>query len=60
MVRVGVSSRVIPDAEALPGDLLGDLELRGLIVTLADDLVDVQSCDEESMSDRWWERYSGY
>jgi len=38
--------------EALPGDLLGDVELRGLIVTLADDLVDVQSCDEESMSDR--------
>jgi len=29
-------------------------------VTLADDLVDVQSCDEESMSDRWWERYPGY
>ena len=46
--------------EALPGDLLGDVELRRLIVTLADDLVDVQSCDEESMSDRWWERYPGY
>ena len=46
--------------EALPGDLLGDVELRGLIVTLADDLVDVQSCDEESMSGRWWERYPGY
>ncbi len=46
--------------EALPGDLLGDVELRGLIVTLADDLVDVQSCDEESMSDHWWERYPGY
>jgi len=46
--------------EALPGDLLGDVELRRLIVTLADDLVDVQSCDEESMSGHWWERYPGY
>jgi len=46
--------------EALPGDLLGDVELRGLIVTLADDLVDIQSCDEQSMSNRWWERYPGY
>ena len=46
--------------EALPGDLLGDVELRRLIVTLADDLVDGQSGDEERVSNRWWERYPGY